>query len=990
MSGTEGPSDRHPLRRLSIRLPLLIGIVVVLSMFIMDAVLMWQGWKVAHSALLSSARENSLTMGRLVDERAHNLLSSATATLHQLAQDPITAAGDLPDRLSRAEILANTLKNIPILAAVYVGYANGEFLLLRPLRGPDVDKDFDPPAGAAFLLQSVTLDGQGQQVGEWRFYDAQMRILNTRPMPGYKFDPRTRPWYKDAMGQEGIRLTAPYIFFTTRKVGVTISEKPKYEQAVVAIDVELSELNAQLSGLRPTPRTEIAIASADRTVVAYTDPEQVVVRQNGALHFQRLLDLGQPALVGLAAHAAAPREALAFDIGGETWFGIKIPLAAVQGSDLSLYIATPDSDLLQATREGLAQQAVAAGGFTIALMLFGWVAGKRLGRDLTDLTARAQQLSRFDFSRPLRHHSLIREVQELERVLDEVCVTIENFLVTTETIGREKHLDRMLGTVLHRIVATTGCTFGAVYLLDEAGDRLQLTAVAQGGATTARLGGTPAPVIPDPELPLSAAARREGPIDGIDPKIAQLAVPLTDRQHRPIGLLILGHPFDVGHGGRDFRIFVEKLSSALSAAVEVRRMADAQRRLLDGFIRLVASAVDAKSPYTGGHCLRVPELATMIIERMAREHSGPYGAYAPSADELYAFHLGAWLHDCGKVTSPEHVIDKATKLETIHNRIHEVRTRFEVLWRDAEIAHLERLRAGEDAGPSQARREAEQKQLRDDFAFIAQCNIGGEFMTDAAVARLTAIAGRTWTRHFSDRLGLSREEEGRLAPRPEAPLPTVEPLLSDRPEHKLGWGARRPPVEKNDPANIYGFDMKLPAVAFDRGEIHNLSIRRGTLTDEERFKINDHIVQTYIMLRSLPWPEPLRLVPEIAATHHERMDGKGYPRRLAADRLTLEDRVMALADVFEALTAADRPYKPAKTLSEALRIMMFMCREGHLDPEIFRYFLESGLWNDYAARFLRDDQRDAVDIPGLIGQLPSTPPSQQPPHHHAEPLPKSA
>ena len=312
------------------------------------------------------------------------------------------------------------------------------------------------------------------------------------------------------------------------------------------------------------------------------------------------------------------------------------------------------------------------------------------------------------------------------------------------------------------------------------------------------------------------------------------------------------------------------------------------------------------------------------------------------------------------MTSPEHVIDKATKLEAVHNRVHEVRTRFEVLRRDAVIAHLERLRTGADPEASAAALAADVARLEDDFAFVARSNVGGEFMSDEALARLRDIAGRTFLRHFDDRLGLSREEEARCAGVPSAPLPASEPLLADRPEHVTPWDGHRPPVEKGDPANRYGFDMRLPAHRQNLGELHNLSVRRGTLNDEERFMVNDHVVQTYIMLRSLPWPPGLERVPEIAATHHERMDGNGYPRRIGADRLTVPERVMAVADVFEALTAADRPYKPAKTLSEALRIMVSMGREGHLDPQVLIYFLRSGLWQEYACRFLKPEQRDEM------------------------------
>jgi hypothetical protein len=248
-------------------------------------------------------------------------------------------------------------------------------------------------------------------------------------------------------------------------------------------------------------------------------------------------------------------------------------------------------------------------------------------------------------------------------------------------------------------------------------------------------------------------------------------------------------------------------------------------------------------------------------------------------------------------------------------------------------------------------------------------------MADEALARLQAIAGQTWQRHFDNRLGLATEEASRLAKaQPQAPaLPVAEPLLANRPEHVVPWGERKPAVEKGDPRNVHGFDMKLPATQQNMGELYNLATRRGTLTDEDRFKINDHIVQTYVMLKGLPWPAQWARVPEIAATHHEKMDGNGYPRKLPAERLTVADRVMALADVFEALTAADRPYKAPKTLNESLRIMAFMCKDRHLDAELFRYFLRSGLWRSFAQQYMQPAQRDAVDVAAIEALLPPQP-----------------
>ena len=156
--------------------------------------------------------------------------------------------------------------------------------------------------------------------------------------------------------------------------------------------------------------------------------------------------------------------------------------------------------------------------------------------------------------------------------------------------------------------------------------------------------------------------------------------------------------------------------------------------------------------------------------------------------------------------------------------------------------------------------------------------------------------------------------------------------------------------------------MDVPELLYDRGELHNLTISRGTLTAEERYKINEHMVQTIIMLSRLPFPKHLHAVPEIAGGHHEKMDGTGYPKRLTRQQMSPLARMMAIADIFEALTAADRPYKDGKTLSQALAIMAKMRNEQHIDAELFDLFLRAGVYRDYAERYLRPEQIDAVDI----------------------------
>ncbi len=447
-----------------------------------------------------------------------------------------------------------------------------------------------------------------------------------------------------------------------------------------------------------------------------------------------------------------------------------------------------------------------------------------------------------------------------------------------------------------------------------------------------------------------------------------LTVPLKNSQGGVIGVLQLLNAKDPATGevvefSQDIQPLIEALASQAAVALDNAILIEAQENLLESFITLMARAVDAKSPYTGGHCERVPELTKMLTQAVCDTSSGPFASFNLTEEEWYELHIGAWLHDCGKVTTPEYVVDKSTKLETITDRIHEVRMRFEVVKREAEIECLNKILAGGDDASLRAELETTLAAIDDDFAFIAECNLGGEFMGDELVERVRQIARRTWHRTLNDRIGIAHEELRRKSREPERELPCEEPLLADRVDHVIEHDAL---IHSADPDNPYGFRIEVPEHKYNLGEIYNLCISRGPLTAEERFKINDHIVQTIVMLESLPFPKHLQRVPEIAGGTMEKMDGTGYPKRLNGAEMSVPARVMAIADVFEALTAADRPYKPPKKLSESIRIMSFMVKDQHLDPELFRLFLESGVYQDYADKYLLPAQVDEVDIAAYL------------------------
>ena len=394
-----------------------------------------------------------------------------------------------------------------------------------------------------------------------------------------------------------------------------------------------------------------------------------------------------------------------------------------------------------------------------------------------------------------------------------------------------------------------------------------------------------------------------------------LTVPMKNKADEVTGVLQLINareektgaviPFD-----REHERVVEALASQAAVAIENQLLLDGQKKLLGSFIQLIAGAIDEKSPYTGGHCERVPVLTEMLAQAACDSESGPFKDFNLDDDERYELHIAAWLHDCGKVTTPEHIVDKATKLETIYDRIGAVTTRFEVLKRDAEIDYLRRLGCdGADGAALEAEFRARIERLDADRAFLHEVNIGGEYMDREKQERVRHIARLRW-----------RGPDGK-----------ERALLSDE-------------------------------------EVYNLCVERGTLTREERQVVNDHILVTIDMLNKLPFPKGLTRVPEYAGGHHENMDGSGYPRGLRREQMSVPARMMAIADIFEALTADDRPYKNAKTLSDSMAIMARMRDDNHIDPDLFELFVESGVYRRYAERFLDAEQIDAVDHDAVLGR----------------------
>ena len=397
-----------------------------------------------------------------------------------------------------------------------------------------------------------------------------------------------------------------------------------------------------------------------------------------------------------------------------------------------------------------------------------------------------------------------------------------------------------------------------------------------------------------------------------------MSVPLKNHENDIVGVMQLINATHNKSGkvvafSDDMQKQIESLASQGAVALTNKRLVAELKNLFESFIQLIATAIDKKSPYTGGHCERVPEITMLLADAVEKTKVGKYADFSMNEDERYELYIAGWLHDCGKVATPPHVVDKGMKLETITDRIEVMDTRFEVLKRDAEISMLKKqialIKKGSANGAIKTLEtdlETQTNQLSSDQSFIQKTNRGGEFMEKEDQQRVADIGNYKW------------KLEGK----------------------KINF--------------------------FDEKDVRNLQIPKGTLLPEEREIINDHIVITIDMLEKLPYPKKLRNVPEFAGGHHEKLDGTGYPKGLKDEEMSVQAKMMAIADIYEALTAADRPYKDGKKLSQAMRIMGFMKKDYEIDQDLFEIFVKEGVYKLYAEKYLGDDQLDEVDEAAVL------------------------
>lgn len=944
---------------------LFLGLLLVFALITLG-----HQYRQTKTMLMKEAEDRFTLIGQITTQALEGLFSTSALSVNLLAQQRLTEAKTLSERMASLPYMTTLLKGQPSANAVYAGYNNGDLFWLMRWPADTEVQHLTPPANTRWIVKSIRHQEATTLTETFALAD-NLTIIERQKESGQFFDPIEHPWFIQAK-QSGQLVQSPlYISHDTQEMYLSFAEPMQNGAGVIGMSLNLRAIERLLKSAKITPNMRLAIVNEQGELMT-SHKGGMVIHEHGAYRLARVTEADLPMIQHLMnASQNQKADSLSFKSEGNDWQGMRITLPEADGSKLTLWIAAPVDELL-ATAFTIRNQTFLLSGIFLIFALFAAIKlARTAARPLDDLTQEAGKIAHFDFNDPIRVNSYIAEIIDLSQAMGDMKSTIQRFLQLSTSLSSETSFPRLLVRLLTEMQQLTGATGCMLYLSDSGNKTLDLAGLCWNGEVQEQTPIHSIGTLNQPKHPLfqslqgvelEPVALVTSELQILFPYIEESDTPLTfwpialnNRDGQLLGTLV----FLIDERKKSLTpqrmAFVNALSSTAAVALTTQRLLEEQRNLLEAFIQLIAGAIDAKSPYTGGHCQRVPELTKMLAEAACEAKEGPFQHFSLDEKQWEAIHIAAWLHDCGKVTTPEFVVDKATKLETLCDRIHEVRMRFEVLKRDAEIAYWQARLHGGDEATLQATLQQQWQQLDEEFAFIAHCNEGGEFMATEDIARLQQIAGRTWQRTLSDRIGISQDELARKQRAAESPLPVTEPLLADRPDHLFTRN-------RLAPDNPWGFQVNTPEYLYNRGELYNLAIRRGTLTDEERYKINEHMIQTIIMLEKLPFPANLKQVPEIAGGHHEKMDGTGYPKRLKRDEMSIPARMMAIADIFEALTAGDRPYKKAKSLSEAIRIMGFMQQDHHIDPELFALFLRSGVYLRYAKRYMSPELIDEVDI----------------------------
>lgn len=944
---------------------------------------------------------------RATREIAHSLrgLYYPALILVDITSQLESAEGDsIEKRLDLLPYIVRSMRHSQHISRVFIGYDSGDFFLVDSLQDDTMlSKLSTIPKGTSYVVFNIERKAGNAKQSHY-FYDKNVTLLESTDYEDTDFDPRSRIWYQLASENKNLISTGLYNYYGVNEIGTTFARQTVNGKGVVGIDLSINKIATEFNAQKITPSTKIIVFNDQGIALAppKADVQSKKAKNIDVMKLQQfnIEEIDDPIFRRLyQGYISGMIDGkLNFIIDNITWIGSIKSLPTIKGKKLYLAVLAPEHELLKDIRELRNASVYISFALLLVAIFFGWLISRYISISLRALSKNAEHIRELKLDKPLSVRSSIIEVDDLAITMNLMRSAIQEFIEVSKALSAEKDFDKLLEQILNQAQHISNADGGSIALVDDDEEYL-VYSLLKNSKTGVHYGGTSSESLPFGKINLNEDNNTTS-LPSIENHLIQsgeiivsndidndsrfdfsklrnryeinnysccsiLLLPLINRKNEIIGIAELinsrkKETDEIKNFSPETISYMEALSSQAAISLDNRSLLKAQKDLLDALIQLIAGAIDAKSPYTSGHCKRVPELVQMLARVADESTEKPFDNFSLSDDERYELYIASWLHDCGKVTTPEYVVDKATKLECIYNRIHEIRMRFEVLWRDAQIDYYKAL-----MDPNQDRvllnQELENgyKQLQENYAFIAECNIGSEYTEDDTIKRINEIASTSWLRHFDDRIGLSEDEFKLKNQLKQTELPAKEYLLSDKQEHIIKRTDKGKPYGENP----HGFNMNVPDYEFNLGEIYNLSIKRGTLTNEDRYKINEHVIQTIIILSKLPLPRELKRVPIWAGNHHEKLDGTGYPRGLKDNELSIPERIMAIADIFEALTASDRPYKKAKTLSESIKIMSFMRNDGHICPALFDLFLSSGVYKEYAEAYLSSEQIDDVDIP---------------------------
>lgn len=907
--------------------------------------------KLAQERMNQSAEQIKLSFQKMTASVFTSLNSlSASHFASQLHEDDEDQWIDLTHIIMRTN---------PDILSIYLGFDDERSFFFRNLHPAFMKTQFSAPPHAVLMVDINQTDG----VQIRRFYDNTLSLLTTRKGK-IEYRPTQRSWFKNAPSNGRIHITPPYLYKFIDIRGVTFSKRLENDHAVIAFDVTVASFDHLLQSLTLADKAQIVIFDANQSVIAQRGFKTGLSNDAAGTLKRDALSASPLHVLFETKDWAEKSEQVEFK--GQTWAINLVPIDSLNDRELWLAKAVPEKELIRDAIDARNNQIA----LTLLMLTFGIImilwASNNIARRLKTLNKATKKIRNLNFDEIHTPQSNIIEISNLSTSFSIMSETIHRFLETLQGVSKSSNFEYLLADIVMQCQRASQADFVLMWSHSpEDTTDVSLSACYPRAFSCIPL-SYPTLLEHVPHLketlksnqPFAFTPRKTDIEKNLFPYALKRAwvLPLFNRNNQKTGCVFIGFNRALNPDEENKIHFIQTFLNFISLIKENREHIAAQKELFSSLVEMIASAIDTKSPYTGAHCQRVPILTFMLAEA-ASEDTRLFPDFHLDDRGREALHIAGWLHDCGKVTTPEYVVDKATKLETIYNRIHEIRTRFEVLKRDAQIVFLKKKLQGDESQEDlQCWLDNELQALDDDFAFIAHCNMGETQMNAEKIKQLELIAQRVWYRTIDDNLGLSNEEHARRARCENPPLPCKEPLLKNSVVDEIPWSAKQ--QQKNAEGT---FNVTVPDLQYNRGEIYNLSIRNGTLTQEERFIINDHIIQTINMLKKLPYPDHLSRVTEIAGGHHEKLDGRGYPMGLKGEEICIETRMMTIADIFEALTACDRPYKKAKTLSQALRILAFMAKEKHIDTKLFTFFIEKKIYLQYAHQFLPQEQWDTVN-----------------------------